>query len=212
MLRIDMSDAVTEIVLASRNRKKVLELEQLLSPRGIVVRSVSDFPDVPDIVEDGETFAENAAKKAVETARLLNRWTLGEDSGLVVDALGGAPGVYSARYAGEECDDDANNRKLITQLQGVAAADRGAGYVCHVAVADPGGAIRLRADGQCRGRISAAPRGENGFGYDPFFLIAEYHRTFGELGPAVKRQISHRARALAKLIPPLVRLLCEPGT
>lgn len=195
-----------EIVLASRNPKKSAEIDALLSPHGIRVLPVSDF-DVPDVVEDGATFAENSAKKARETALAVGRWTIGEDSGLMVDALGGQPGVYSARFAGEPCDDERNNAKLIAELAGVPAEKRGAQYVCHVSVADPTGAIRLQVEGRCRGRIAEEGRGENGFGYDPYFLIPEYHRTFGELSPAVKRRLSHRGRALEQLVPRLVRLL-----
>ncbi|MCA9053087.1 MAG: RdgB/HAM1 family non-canonical purine NTP pyrophosphatase [Planctomycetaceae bacterium] len=195
-----------ELVVASRNRKKISELEALLSALETRVVSVSDFPGVPDVVEDGTSFAENAAKKASQTASFLGRWALGEDSGLEVDALGGAPGVYSARYSGPEATDVANNSKLIAALQGVPVERRGARYVCHVAVADPEGRVQLHIERYCRGRIVDDPRGSNGFGYDPHFLIPEYHRTFGELSPLVKQQLSHRARALRWLLPALHRL------
>lgn len=204
-----MSDPPTnpEIVLASRNRGKIAEMRDLLAPHGIDVKSVADFGDVPDVIEDGETFAENAAKKAREIAGIVKCWTIGEDSGLCVDALDGAPGVYSARYAGEPCDDAANNAKLIDALADVPDEKRGAHYVCHVAVADETGAIQLTEEATCRGRIAAGARGTNGFGYDPYFEIRELHRTFGELPPAVKRRISHRARAFERLIPRLVAKL-----
>ena len=197
------------LVLASRNRKKLVEISELLAPHHIPVKCVADFPDVPDVVEDGETFEENAAKKARETALRLHTWTLGEDSGLRVDALGGAPGVYSARYAGEPSDDEKNNAKLLQALAGVADEKRGSGYICCVAIADPTGAIRLSVSGTCRGRILHEPKGTNGFGYDPYFLIPELHQTFGELSPAVKRHLSHRARAFERLLPKLVCLLSE---
>ena len=196
-----------EIVVASRNRKKAQEISELLAPHGILVRSIADFPEAGEVIEDGATFAENAAKKAREPALLLNRWVIGEDSGLAVDALGGAPGVYSARYAGEPSNDENNNRKLQQELAGVSLEKRTAGYVCSVALADPAGAIRATAEGRCRGLIIPEPRGANGFGYDPYFLIREYHRTFGELSSRVKHQISHRARAFAQFIPQLVALL-----
>ena len=196
----------TEIVLASRNAKKSAEINALLTPHGIIVLPVTQF-DVADVIEDGETFADNSAKKARETAITINRWTIGEDSGLMVDALDGRPGVYSARFAGEPCDDDRNNEKLMAELAGVPDEKRGAQYVCHVSVADPAGEIRLQVEGRCRGRITEEPRGTNGFGYDPYFQIPEYHRTFGELSPAVKRHLSHRGRALALLVPKLVPLL-----
>ena len=195
------------VVLASRNRKKSAEIAGLLAPHGIEVLSVADFPEVPEVVEDGETFAENAAKKAGQTAQFLSRWVIGEDSGLMVDALDGAPGIYSARYSGPDATDQSNNRKLMDALAGVPDEKRGAGYVCNVALADPGGQIRLQVEATCRGRITTEARGTNGFGYDPLFLIREYHRTFGELSPLVKQQLSHRARAFGRLIPGLVGLL-----
>jgi len=196
------------IVLGSRNRKKTREVAEILAPCGIEVISVADFPNVPEVVEDGAKFAENAAKKAAQ-AELLGRWVIGEDSGLMVDALGGRPGVFSARFSGAGATDESNNRKLMEELAGVPAERRSAAYVCSVALADPTGKIRLTSEGRCRGRIIDEPRGTNGFGYDPYFLIREYHRTFGELPARVKHQISHRARALAALIPGLLKLLPE---
>jgi XTP/dITP diphosphohydrolase len=130
-----------------------------------------------------------------------------DDSGLAVVALGGAPGVFSARYAGTHGDDEANNRKLLEALADEPDEGRGAAFVCALALADPSGQVRLEAAGSCRGRITRAPRGSFGFGYDPLFLIPEYHRTFGELSPLVKAQLSHRARAFAHLRPALDRLL-----
>jgi XTP/dITP diphosphohydrolase len=162
---------------------------------------------VPDVVEDGETFGENAAIKATRTARVLGHWTLGEDSGLCVDALDGGPGIRSARFSGEDADDLDNNRLLIQRLRDVPQQQRGACYVCHVAVSDPAGEVRLSVEATCRGRIVDQARGENGFGYDPHFLLREYHLTFGELAPVVKQYLSHRARAFARLIPELVGLL-----
>lgn len=198
-----------EIVLASRNRGKCAEIDELLSSYGIHVIPVSAFPAVPDIVEDGNSFAENATKKAAETAKHLQRWVLGEDSGLMVDALHGAPGIYSARFAGEPADDEANNAKLLAELAEVPEEQRTARYLCHAAIADPQGRIRLCEEASCRGRIAREPRGRHGFGYDPLFLIPEYHRTFGELPAVVKRHLSHRARALERLAPKLARLLRE---
>ncbi|MEM1063458.1 MAG: RdgB/HAM1 family non-canonical purine NTP pyrophosphatase [Planctomycetota bacterium] len=187
------------LVLASRNAGKLRELTELLAPLGVGAKLISDFPDVPETVEDGETFAANAAKKAVEAAVATRSFALGEDSGLAVDALDGRPGVYSARYAGTHGDDAANNAKLLEELDGVPDAKRTAAYHTHIAVADPGGDVVLTAAGTCRGRIVTVSRGEGGFGYDPLFLVPEYHRTFGELAPAVKRAISHRARAMRRL-------------
>jgi len=204
-----MSESFPTVVLASRNRKKSEEIRALLAPHGIDVASVADFPDVGEVDEDGDTFAANAAKKASEVARQVQHWTIGEDSGLRVDALGGAPGVYSARYSGPDATDESNNAKLIAELAGVPDEQRGAEYVCHIAVADPSGQIRLNVEATCRGRIAHQARGTNGFGYDPYFLIREYHRTFGELSPLVKQQLSHRARAFNLLIPRLVQTLAQ---
>jgi len=195
-----------EIVLGSRNRKKSGEIRELLAPYGIEVVSIADVADLDEVVEDGETFAENAAKKASEPAVALGRWVLAEDSGLMVDALDGRPGIYSARYSGENADDEHNNDKLLEELADIPPEKRTAGYVCSIALADPTGEIRLTAEDRCRGRIIDERRGNNGFGYDPLFLIPEYHRTFGELSAAVKQRLSHRSRAFQKLIPKLVAL------
>jgi len=203
---IDHAEPPT-VVLASRNTGKRREIAALLAPHGIRVLLLSDFAGVPDVTEDGDTFAENAAKKAGETARALARWTLGEDSGLMVDALDGAPGIYSARFSGIDATVSRNNAKLMQELAAIPAEQRGACYVCHAALADPTGRIRARAEAVCRGTIVAAARGTNGFGYDPYFLIPEYHRTFGELSDLVKRHLSHRARAFARLSPQLVATL-----
>ncbi len=203
-----MSDR-PRLVIASRNAKKRREIEELLAPHAIEVLSVTEFPGVPEVIEDGVTFAENAAKKAIQTARFLNCWVLGEDSGLMVDALDGAPGVYSARFSGDGATDEKNNAKLIAELANVPDDKRGAQYLCHAAISDPAGIIRLTVEATCRGRIIREPRGVNGFGYDPYFLIPEYHQTFGELSSIVKQHLSHRARAFERLISPLVRLLRE---
>jgi XTP/dITP diphosphohydrolase len=195
------------IVLASRNRKKLREMAEQLIPYRLKLISAADLPDVPDVEEGAESFAANAALKASAVARATGCWALGDDSGLAVDALDGAPGVISSRYAGPEATDRDNNRRLLEQLAGVPAERRSARFVCHLAVADPTGQVRLQADGQCRGRILDADRGHSGFGYDPLFLIPEYHRTFGELSPMVKSVLSHRARAFGRLLPRLVVLL-----
>ena len=197
------------IVVGSRNRKKALELVGLLGGLGIEVATLADYPDVPDVVEDGQTFADNAAKKASEYAIATRSWVLADDSGLAVDALRGAPGVYSARYAGEDASDEDNNRKLLEELAGVLAQKRTAHYVAHIAVADPTGEIRARCEDYCHGRILTAEQGAGGFGYDPLFEIQEYHRTFGTLSPLVKSWLSHRGRALRAIVPQLARLLCE---
>jgi XTP/dITP diphosphohydrolase len=201
-----------EVVLATRNMKKCAELRAILAPYAVAVRSLADYGDVPEVIEDGATFSENAARKASQVARALGRWTIGEDSGLEVDALNGAPGVYSARFSGEGATDASNNALLAARLEETRDELRGARYVCHVAVADATGNVRLHVEATCRGRITREPRGTQGFGYDPYFLIPELHRTFGELSPLVKRQLSHRGRALRRLIPPLLTLLMANAT
>jgi XTP/dITP diphosphohydrolase len=205
------SQSAARLVVASRNRKKSGEIRDLLAPHGIEVVSVSEIAGVPEVVENGSTFAENAAKKASETARTLSNWTLGEDSGLEVAALAGAPGIYSARFSGPGATDESNNAKLVSELSAVPEERRNARYVCNVALADPTGKIRLQFEAYCHGRITRETRGTNGFGYDPYFLIREYHRTFGELSPAVKRRLSHRARAFERLVPSLIGLLQSEG-
>ncbi len=199
-------NALPQIVLGSRNLKKCREIAEIFAPHGIDLVSVADFPEVGEVVEDGATFAENAAKKASEPARAIGRWVIGEDSGLAVDALDGRPGVFSARFSGAGATDASNNRKLMEELAAVPPERRSAAYICTIALSDPQGAIRLTAAGTCRGLILSEPRGNNGFGYDPYFLVREYHRTFGELPARVKHQISHRARALADFIPRLLAL------
>ena len=194
------------IVLSSRNKKKTQEVSELLATIGFTVIPVTDFPEVPEVEEDGDTFAANAAKKATEVAVALNQWVIGEDSGLKVDALKGEPGIYSARYSGPDATDEKNNAKLITELANVPQDKRGAGYVCSVALSNPAGEVKVAAEGTCRGRILEEASGSGGFGYDPYFLIPEYHQTFGALSPLVKRKLSHRARAFAKFMPLLQKI------
>lgn len=190
-----------ELVLGTRNAGKLRELEPLLSPLGIRCRSLDGLAGAVEVEETGSTFAENAALKASQQAVAVARHVLAEDSGLLVDALDGAPGVYSARYSGPGATDERNNDLLLERL---AAADpargRGAAYECHMAVAAPDGEILVTASGRCRGVIATSRRGSGGFGYDPLFIVPEYHATFGELGPSVKAVISHRARALRRLV------------
>jgi XTP/dITP diphosphohydrolase len=205
------------LVLATRNRKKGLELAELIDPpweandriRRLDIRVLDDFETTLDVVEDADSFAGNARKKASEMAREVGHWVLADDSGLTVDALGGAPGIFSARYAGGHGEDFANNAKLLDALSGTPGERRGAAFVCALALADPTGAIRLEASGSCRGRITDEARGSSGFGYDPLFLIREYHKTFGELSPLVKHQLSHRSRAFAQFRSGLERLIAE---
>jgi XTP/dITP diphosphohydrolase len=194
------------LVLGTRNVKKRREIEDILGDLGLTLQDLSQYPDAPEVVEDGTTFEANARKKAAETARVLGQWVLGEDSGLVVPALGGRPGVYSARYAGKQGDDAANNARLLAELAPLGPNARDAYYVCTAALADAAGVVHAVVEGRCHGRIIDEYRGSGGFGYDPLFLISEYHRTFGELSPRVKHALSHRGRALTQLRPVLRQL------
>jgi XTP/dITP diphosphohydrolase len=196
------------LVLGTANRKKRQEIVEILDGLGLEFGDLTQWPDVPEVVEDGDTFEANARKKAAELAGALHHWVLGEDSGLVVPALGGRPGVYSARYAGKHGDDAANNARLIAEVKLLPEHRRAAYYVCVAALADPQGQVRQVVECRCHGVIIDGPRGQGGFGYDPLFLIPEYHRTFGELSARVKHALSHRARALVKLRP----FLLQPAT
>jgi XTP/dITP diphosphohydrolase len=191
------------LVLGTRNKKKRGEIVEILGDLGLELVDLTGWPDLPEVEETGMTFEENARLKAVAVAKGTGSWALGEDSGLVVPALGGAPGVYSARYAGKQGDEAANNAKLLTELAKLPEEQRGAYYVCTAALADPSGEVKAVVEGRCHGVIVREPRGTGGFGYDPLFLIPEYHRTFGELSPVVKHALSHRARALEHLRPVL---------
>ena len=195
------------LVLGTRNRKKGVELAELFEPLGLKVLTLADFDNPIEVREDGETFSANAALKAIGQARHLGAWVLGEDSGLKVDALGGAPGIYSARFSGLKATDLSNNRLLLEKLAATPIEKRNAHYVCHMTLSDPRGEIRAEADGICRGRIIGEPRGGHGFGYDPLFEVVEYHQTFGQLGPRAKAVLSHRSRAARRLIPQLIALL-----
>jgi XTP/dITP diphosphohydrolase len=195
------------LVLGTRNRKKGAELAELLVPWSIEIVTLDDLPDAIDVLEDGDTFAANAALKATKQALHLNRWVLADDSGLAVDALSGEPGVYSARFAGPNATDEDNNRKLLQRLGNTPLEKRTAHYVCHVTLSDPQGTIRAESHAECHGRVRFKPAGTNGFGYDPLFEVIDYHRTFGELGPHVKRAISHRARAMRAILPLVARFM-----
>lgn len=184
------------IVVATRNRGKLEELASMLGPLGVEVKSLDQYPHAPEVVEDGETFAENAVKKARTVAEATGEIAMADDSGLEVDCLGGAPGVYSARFAGEGKDDLANNEKLIRLMKGVSREKRGAGFRCVVALALPGGRV-FTAEGVCRGIIGEQPRGEGGFGYDPLFIVPDLGKTFAQLDMETKNAISHRGKAFA---------------
>jgi XTP/dITP diphosphohydrolase len=200
--------ALPALVMATRNPGKIREIQAILTGSGVTLLSLVDFPGLPEIPEEGATFAENAAAKAIAVAGLTRHAALADDSGLMVDALGGAPGVFSARYAQDRTaprpPTDADNwGKLLDELRGVPWAERGARFVCELALATPGGRV-LRARGECAGVIALAPQGDTGFGYDPVFWVPEYAATMAQLGPEIKNKISHRARALAAF-PTLLR-------
>ena len=222
-------------VLGTANRKKGLELGGLFRPVGVELRTLADFAKVEPVVEDGATFAANARLKAAGYARQLGHWVLADDSGLLVDALNGEPGVLSARYSESQgkrglapsrtevaaegqaparclspfshATDESNNRLLLERLGDTALEQRTARFVCHIAVSDASGEIRAESEAACRGRILFEPRGAGGFGYDPLFEIVEYHRSFAEFGLLVKSYLSHRARAAHRLIPQLTALV-----
>lgn len=199
-----------EIVLSSRNRKKLKELVEFLEPLGIRMLTVADFPEAEEVEETGATFAQNAALKATKVAARLKRWTVGEDSGLCVNALGGQPGIHSARYADPGATDERNIDKLLSALGGVPLENRGAYYVSYLCLSNPQGEVCATAEGKCHGRIMESRHGSGGFGYDPIFEIVELHKTFGELNPVVKSVLSHRSRSIALFVPQ-VRKLIESG-
>lgn len=207
-----MDAARPTLLLGTTNAGKLRELAELLVPLGIRCRSLADEPNAVDVEETGSSFAENAALKAAAQARATGAWVLAEDSGLVVDALGGAPGVYSARFSGAAATDATNNALLLERLARHRGAARSAHYACHAALAEPGGVIVTTSSGTCSGIIAEAASGVGGFGYDPLFIVPEYHRTFGELSAAVKAVISHRGRALRAMVPALVRHLAPKGS
>jgi XTP/dITP diphosphohydrolase len=191
------------LVLGSRNKKKLGELIDLLGDLPIELTDLTPYPNAPDIDETGSTFLDNAKLKATLTAKALGEWVLGEDSGLCVPALGGAPGIYSARYAGTHGDDAANNAKLLDELKG---KDRAAYYISTAAIVNPVGEVLGTFEGRCWGRIGEVRAGSGGFGYDPLFIIPELHASFGELSPLVKQALSHRARCMGQLRPVLRKL------
>ncbi|MFY9133901.1 MAG: XTP/dITP diphosphatase [Bacillota bacterium] len=188
------------LVVATSNRGKFEEIVHILSGLDISVESLSDYPGMVQAEETGETFRENALEKAIAAARHTHQVALADDSGLVVDALGGAPGVMSARYAGAGASDSDKYRKLLLAMEGVPEDERTARFVCVVAIAAPDGRA-WTAEGSVEGIITRVPRGNGGFGYDPVFLVPELGLTFAEIDPETKNRISHRARALARSIP-----------
>ena len=189
-------NALQPLLVATRNFGKLEELRQLLSDLPFDLYGLERFPGIEGIRETGESFLENASLKAVGYATQTRLLTLADDSGLEVDALGGRPGVFSARYAGEQASDEERTVKLLAELSSVATPKRSARFVSAVAIASSEGQILNVSVGTCDGDIDLAPRGSVGFGYDPIFIPIGYKQTFAELKPEIKNQISHRARAL----------------
>ena len=186
------------LIVATKNQGKLKEIKEILKEFPLKITSLSDYPDAPKIVEDGKTFAQNALKKAATMALYTGKLTLGEDSGLAVRALQGAPGLFSARFSGRDASDKKNNLKLLRSLKGVPFKKRQARYHCYAALVD-GKKIIDVVQGSCQGVITLRSRGKNGFGYDPLFLIPRYNKTFGELDGRIKAKMSHRAKALRKI-------------
>ena len=189
-----------EIIIATKNAGKVKDFETLFSPKGFQVKSLLDFPEMEDVEETGVTFSENATLKAEAISFALNKPVIADDSGLAIDALNGEPGVYSARYAGENKDDNANIEKVLQKLNDVPFEKRTARFHCALAIAVPGKRTEI-VESTCEGHILEEKRGENGFGYDPIFFVEKWRCSMAELSKEQKNQISHRANALKKLAP-----------
>ncbi|MEW6170733.1 MAG: RdgB/HAM1 family non-canonical purine NTP pyrophosphatase [Candidatus Omnitrophota bacterium] len=187
-----------DLIVATRNKKKLQEIKDLLKDFNIKVISLNDVGDAPHIEEDGNSFIENAIKKAATIAMFTKKLTLGEDSGLEVNALGNKPGIYSSRFSGKNANDKKNNLKLLRLLRNVPLKKRSAQYKCAVALVD-GKKIIGVTQGSCKGLIGFHSKGKSGFGYDPLFIIPKYNKTFAQLGLEIKHKMSHRARALKKI-------------
>ena len=188
---------VNVIVLATRNSGKVKEFQQLLKNFPVEIKNLNDFGPIPEVEEDGTTFDDNAYKKASFTAKVLGLPAIADDSGLVVEALSGAPGVKSARYAGDKATDNENTKKLLREMEG--KSDRRAAFECVISIAVPSGPA-LTYDGRCEGEITNEPHGVSGFGYDPVFHFPEYGKTFAELTSQEKNRVSHRGKALGEVV------------
>lgn len=194
-----------ELVVASRNRHKLREIERLLAGVNARVLSLADYAEIPDIAETGETFADNARAKATAVAQATGKWALADDSGLEVDALGGRPGTRSRRFAGKDATDGERIAKVLGLMKEVSDDRRTARFRCAVAIAEPSGAVH-EVSGTCEGTIARAPRGSGGFGYDPIFLPVGQSRTMAELSLDEKNAISHRGKALRAAVEALRRL------
>ena len=193
------------LLIATHNKGKLKEIQAILG-EDVTLKTMADYPEVPEVVEDGDTFEANAIKKAVEVAEATGEITLADDSGLEVDALGGAPGVYSARYAGEDATDQKNNDKLLKQLADIPDSKRQARFRCVIAVVKPGGEPKTET-AAWEGHIVHEPRGEQGFGYDPLFFSPEHGQTSAELPRETKNRASHRGKALRAARPLILEML-----
>ncbi|MFC8051730.1 XTP/dITP diphosphatase [Bacillus subtilis] len=187
-----------EAIIATHNPGKVKQLKEILEPRGYDVKSLAEIGFTEEIEETGHTFEENAILKAEAVAKAVNKMVIADDSGLSIDNLGGRPGVYSARYAGEQKDDQANIEKVLSELKGIEKEQRTARFRCALAVSIPGEETKT-VEGHVEGYIAEEPRGEYGFGYDPIFIVKDKDKTMAELTSDEKNKISHRADALKKL-------------
>lgn len=188
-----------ELVVATRNAGKLKEIRRLLEKHGVVVLGMDQFPDAPEVVEDGDTFAANAAKKAEEIAAYTGRACLADDSGLVVAALDGQPGVHSARYSGDDATDQTNNEKLLLEMKNVPEEQRQAAFCCVMALVLPGKPVQL-FEGRVEGGILSKEQGDGGFGYDPLFRVPAHDSTMAELPLDIKNSISHRGQALRQVV------------
>ena len=183
-----------ELLVATKNKKKLQEIKEIIRDLNLRVTSIADYAGLPRIIENGKSFKDNAVKKAVKIARASGKLTMGEDSGLCVDALNGAPGIYSSRFSGKDKSDLKNNLKLLRLLKDLPLKKRKARYVCSVALADKSGVIGIR-EGICAGLIGFKMKGKSGFGYDPLFIIPKYQKTFAQRGTRIKHRMRHRYRA-----------------
>jgi XTP/dITP diphosphohydrolase len=186
------------MIVATKNRGKVREIRKALKGLGLKIYSLNDFSDGPEIEEDGESFTENALKKARFYSKYFGKLTIADDSGLEVDSLKGLPGIYSARYAGEGASDRENNQKLLREIEGIPISKRGARFKCVMAIVSHDGKEAV-AEGSCRGRIGFRGVGKKGFGYDPIFILTQYGKTMAQLTLEEKNRVSHRGKALKKL-------------
>ena len=197
------------LVIATKNKNKLLEIKNKFSSiSDLNIISIAEIGPTPDVIEDGSTFEENAQKKAIEISKYTDYPVLGDDSGLMIDALDGRPGIYSARYGGKEISDSKRNQLILEEMQGIKIEKRNAKFVCAISIVFPG-SKKHSFQGECHGLISKSMTGKHGFGYDPIFFLPEQNKTMAEISLKVKNKISHRAIALDKAKNILEKILCE---